>query len=278
MKKALLILASLSLYAQAAMVGDFSPMDVGNRWVYHHTYYIGDLKISDKYDTITITGKLIARDSIFYMVTEVDTETAYSVSTTRITQKYLEFNGKNYLYDSITGWTVPEQYFRYNQLPDSIVKNSVYLNQNLFLYDSIYHNSYTVEFDSGDVKWLQNYGLIMVTKTQIIFTITVDSTILISFNGQPFDFNGITGTKSHNISPAKPIWFKYSENKISFENLSENDRLNVRIYDFLGKLLFSRQQAPGNAIFSINRFPQGVYIVRYQKNQEDWERSSIIKK
>jgi len=40
MNKAFLIVVSFFLCSQAAMVGDFSPMQVGNKWVYQEGSYV----------------------------------------------------------------------------------------------------------------------------------------------------------------------------------------------------------------------------------------------
>jgi hypothetical protein len=132
-------------------------------------------------------------------------------------------------------------------------------------------------FEFTGAKWLQNYGLISYNNYIINGDVTQDSIILISFNGQPFDINAVTGTKSYSAPSTKHISFKFSKDQIRFDNLSPNDRLNFRMYDCLGKLLFSRQQTSGNDILSIARFPHEPFIIMFQKNQENWERSLIIK-
>ena len=281
------------------MVGDFSPMKVGNIWVYRG---VSGTVISEK--TIKIIALRQNKDSLFYTVVDSTIELNCDSCTPVVSKNIiLKLNNINFFYNSslkkydsiaITyqntyaefgGTGEPAMsndnfgFCGYHQLPDSILTNMTFLSQNLKMYslESLYDAGLLIENETFYYEWLQNYGLVYYNDFYgayegdgKIFALS-----LISFNSQ-----SVPSIVSKNIGrkvPGNPLVFLDTRNQIHWRGLSSMDRLNVQVYDCRGKLAFSSRQLSGNYVLNTSQFSNKAYILRYQVNNGKWNNFSLVK-
>jgi hypothetical protein len=259
------------------MIGDFSPMKVGNKWVYsdqEYAYYATWFQER----IIKIISMIQNGDSIFYSI--VDSAIVSNCSTCiPIThkKKYLEINNSNFLYDtSSKTYGPPEDFFKFHQLPDSMLLKVIFSNQNLSSYSIT--NSGTCGWSSA--QWIQNFGLFSTRSISgCAHTETSSYLKLVSFNDQPVD-SSISTIVSKNPVPsrhANPLIYADTRSQIHWRGLSGADHLGVQLFDCRGRLLLSSSQLPGTYILNASQFPSGAYLLRYRVNNDIWNHFSFAR-
>jgi hypothetical protein len=279
MKNALLMIAMWCMCGQAAMVGDFSPMEVGNKWVYQSV----GMSI-EEYESVLIKEKTQRGDSVFYTVWD---STWSKTSSNATTTTYLEFGGFNFVLNSLTNKFQPAGWhFKFNQFPENQVYKATYRN------DSLYCRSEQLSWDMGachtnyfDNSWLQNVGHIYSMHHNKIYCNGFGDyarQTLISFNDKPFDYSQVKvpvvydSPKPFVKSALVPV--EKTADQITFRGASRNDNVSFQFYNCLGKMLYSVSSAPGDFVFNTSQFGRGVYVVRYRINNDLYRQSNIIKK
>jgi hypothetical protein len=197
--------------------------------------------------------------------------------------KYLEINDSNFLYDtSSKNYGPPEDFFKFHQLPDSILQKVIFLSQGLYSYsvDTVINNCGGIIFcnSSYNWQWIQNYGLFSYSHLYGYAQSSGETKFtLISFNNQPVGTPTKIIGQNTNLLYGDRIVFADDRNQIHFRGLSAADRLNIQVYDCRGKLLFSSRQLPGSFVLNTSRFSRGAYILRYQVNNETWKHFSFVR-
>jgi hypothetical protein len=287
-------------FCSAAMVGDFSPMKVGNTWVYKGVFRtFSDSVISEK--TIKIISMRQNKDSLFYTVVDSTIELKCDSCIPGVSKNIiLKLNNINFFYDSSlkkydsiaityhnTYRGAPKSIYPamsndnfgfcgYHQLSDSILTDTTFLSQNLKSYSlEPYYDDLGLSSDNESFfyEWLQNYGLIHYGYFEGPYgTFTLN---LISFNNQSVPI--IASKNMIRALPQKSSVFFDTRNQIHWRGLSSLDRLNVQVYDCRGKLAFSSRQLQGNYILNTSQFSSKAYILRYQVNNGIWNNFSLVK-
>ena len=285
----------------SAMIGDFSPMKVGNTWVYSvvntNTSYesLGATSTTTSEKTIKIVSMTQNGDSLFYTIVDSTVQLNCPNCVPAINTKiFLELNNSNFIYDTSNSsaktctpidslYTTfalgfPENCFGFcghHNLPDSILKKVTFLSQKFYL-DSLYVSIPIYGEASYKLQWIQNFGLVHYiygyASDPGSSTQTVD---LISFNNQSVPI--ITSKNVTNTSPINSMVFLDTRYQLHWRELSANDHLNAQLYDCRGKLIYSSHQLPGSFVLNTSRFSCGAYILRYQVNNETWKHFSFVR-
>jgi hypothetical protein len=263
-------------FSNAAMIGDFAPMKVGNKWVYSDFEgYMGQFWSANR--TIKITSMAQHGDSIFYTVLDSTyiNEPGYKT--------YLELNNSIYLYDPSTKKYIDptEEFFKFHQLPDTILKKVTFSNQSLYYYsiepiDSNCNKIYS-SCSWNNRKWIQNFGLFYWSNGYSNYYGGIPDSKssvlkLVSFNDQPLDSS--ISIIAHN-NPVlswheNPPIYADTRSQIHRRGLSETDHISVELYDCRGKLLFSSGKLPGTFMLNTSQFSSGSYILKYRVNNGIW--------
>jgi hypothetical protein len=279
LNKIFLYALTVCSFCCAAMIGDFSPMKVGNTWVYSGS---GRDWVIPRWSIVTL--KIIAMsqngDSLLYTIS--DSISSWSVDTTVTTtvKKYLELNNNNFLYDSSSKtYGPPEDFFKFHQLPDSILKNDDYLGQSLFSYSDSSGGGCS-GFPYKTDQWIQNIGLI---STASISECTANPSHVSSWqlNLVSFSIDGSALALAPKNTGAGPSMdrsiYADTRNQIHWRGLSGSDHLSVRLYNCKGNLIFSSCQLSGTYVVNASRFSSGAYILRYRLNNGMWKQFSFAR-
>ncbi|MGB7569912.1 MAG: hypothetical protein WBM07_18760 [Chitinivibrionales bacterium] len=280
-------------FGNAAMVGDFSPMKVGNTWVYsvdsiYTTFGTYDILFSEN-KIVKIISMRQNKDSLLYTVVDSTFKSSCSSCVPIINTKvFLELNNDNFVYDGSTKTFTPIGTFYsdtnfgfcfQHQLPDSTLTKVTFASQNLFSYSLITNTGGDPHYYTRE-QWIQNYGLYdyyAEYDAQIISYIFEIK--LVSFNGQLVG-NPITAITSKNMGQAlseNQNILVDTHNQIHWRGLSAADRLNIQVYDCHGKLFFSSRQLPGTYVLNASQFSSKAYIFRYKVNNGVWKNFSLVK-
>ena len=102
----------------STMIGDFSPMKVGNTWVYSELSYNVAIPSGSKYDsllsqkTITIISMDQHGDSLFYTIVDSTVElNCPSCGAITNTKLYLKINNNYFIYDTFAKEAIPAEDF-----------------------------------------------------------------------------------------------------------------------------------------------------------------------
>jgi len=285
--KILLCALTVCLLSDAAMIGDFSPMKVGNKWVY--TYHKGFSEVHWYERIIKILSMSQINDSIFY-TTNDSLNGLYLDSGNKESHenKYLGINNSIFIYDSSSKKYVEptEDIFKFHQLPDSILKIVTFLSQSIYSYSIESGASYCTGFPLAcsyqKKQWIQNYGLYYsdtLYRQGQMGSGYYCGLKLVSFNDQPVD-TPITAImpKSPSLAPSgNPLLYTNTRNQITWRGLSAQDRLCLQLYDYRGKLLFFSRQLPGTYVLNTSRYSSGAFLLRYQVNNGIWRQFPIAR-
>jgi hypothetical protein len=201
-------------------------------------------------------------------------------------KKYLEINGSKFLYDSSSNkYGEPEDFFKFHQLPDSLLRKTTFLSQSLYSYSIDKRSDSLCLTTEGlcsydEWWWIQNYGLFQHYSEQWTDETYRFQTFwqLISFNDQPVG-NPTKVLAQKNIRSTlsgNQLIFANTRNQIRWRGLSGTDHLSIRLYNCNGKLIFSSCQLPRTSILNASQFSSGAYILRYQVNNGLWKHFSFV--
>ena len=269
LNKLFLFVLVVCAFCNAAMIGDFSPMKVGNKWVYsdqEYAYYATWFQER----IIKIISTIQNGDSIFFTILD-------SISSNDKTiKKYLTINSSNFLYDtSSKTYGPPEDFFKFHQLPDSMLTKVIFSNQTLYSYSIT--NSVTCGWSSA--RWIQNFGLFSNGSISgCAHTETSSELKLVSFNDQPVDSSISTIVYKNPVSSRyanSPI-YSDTRSQIHWRGLSGADHLSLQLFDYRGRLLFSSSQLPGTYVYA-SQFPSGAYNLKYRVNNGIWKQFAFMR-
>jgi hypothetical protein len=282
LNKIFLYALTICSFCCAAMIGDFSPMKVGNTWVYSGSWQYG---IFPRWSIETL--KIIAMsqngDFLFYTISDsISSGSPWFADTTVTTtiKKYLELNNNNFLYDSSSKtYGLPEDFFKFHQLPDSILKNDNYLGQSLFSYSDSTGGGCS-GFPYKTDQWIQNIGLVS--------TASIDMCPANPAHGSSSELNLVSfsidssalalAPKNSGVGPSMDrSIYADTRNQIHWRGLSGSDHLSVRLYNCKGNLIFSSCQLSGTYVLNASQFSSGAYILRYRLNNGMWKQFSFAR-
>jgi hypothetical protein len=215
-------------------------------------------------------------DSILYMIAD-STNSFFPITTIK---KYLNLNNANFLYDSLTKtYGEPEDFFKFHQLPDSILKKVTFLSQSLYsyLFDSC---GPSPGISCSEKRWIQNFGLFSLSSQYGQQYAEKSSYLdLVSFNDQPVDslVLAIAHKNMASILSGNQLIYTDIRNQIHWRGLSGADHLGVRLYNCSGKLIYSSSQLPATYILNTSQFPSGAYFLKYRVNNGNWRYFSFAR-